>query len=362
MSIAIAPELSRNDGASRAGPGQLGSPTEGGLSRFDSVGPMAPRARVLGIVALAAAALAAVAVGGAVIQGRGHEPQGEAHRPNEPPALELSVFGSGTAAQALRAGERAYEEGDAAEALARFESAARVRPGSVEAAVGAAIASWPDGTTERLRELAEEHPESGVVRLHLGLALAAEGDEAAARRAWREAERVEPDSPAALQAESLLHPEMPRGRPYFITSAGADPRLDGSSVRERLATLRARTRSGGADAWIAYGAALQRAGRPVSARIAFDRAVALAPRSVAARTAAAVARFDKDDPSAAFGRLGPLARSNGRSPVLRFHLGYVLLWLRQVEEAKRQLALAAEAGRRTVHGREAERLLTRLER
>ncbi|MBW3592204.1 MAG: hypothetical protein KY396_00735 [Actinobacteria bacterium] len=313
------------------------------------------------MVALAAAALAAVAVGGAVIQGRGYA-QGEAHAPTDPPPLELSVFGSGPAARDLRAGEDAYERGDAREALDRFESAARAQPGSVEAAVGAAIASWPDGTTDRLRELAEEHPASGVVRLHLGLALAAEGDEERAAQAWREAERVDPDSPAAIEAESLLHPEMPRGRPHFVPGGSRDAQLDRLSVAERLRTLRARARSGGADAWIAYGAALQRVGRPVSARIAFDRAVAVAPGSVEARTAAAVARFDKDDPSAAFSRLGPLARSSNASPVVRFHLGYLLLWLAQVDEAKRQLELAVDAGPRTVHGREAARLLASLER
>jgi tetratricopeptide (TPR) repeat protein len=323
---------------------------------------VAPRARVLGTVALAAAALATVAVGGAVVQGRGYETQGEAHRPTEPPALELSVFGSDEAARALRAGERAYERGDAAEAIARFESAARMQPTSVEAAVGQALASWPDGTTERLGELAEEHPRSGVVRLHLGLALAAEGDEERAAQAWRDAERFDPDSPAALEAETLLHPEMPRGRPYFIAERRGGARLDHLTVAERLRTLRVRARSGGANAWIAYGAALQRVGRSVSARVAFDRAVALAPASVEARTAAAVARFDKDDPAAAFSRLGPLARSNTRSPVVRFHLGFLLLWLGQVDEAKRQLALAVDAAPRSVHGREAERLLASLAR
>ena len=318
---------------------------------------------MLVLVALAAGALAAVAVGGALLQGRAYESRSpsEVHQAAEPPALELSVFGSGPTAETLRAGERAYEQGDAAEALARFESAARARPGSLEAAVGAAVAAWPDGTTERLRELAEQHPRSGVVRLHLGLALVADGDAEGAAAAWREAERVEPDSPSALQAESLLHPEMPRGRPYFIPTANDGRGLGGSSVSERLATLRARTRAGGAEAWIAYGAALQRVGRPISARAAFDRAVALAPRSVEARAAAAVARFDKDDPSLAFSRLGPLARSHGRSAVVRFHLGYVLLWLRQVDEARRQLELAVEVGPGTVHGREARRLLEEFE-
>ena len=318
----------------------------------------------MALVAIAAAGLAAVAVGGALVQGRAYDAgeQGEAHAPMDPPALELSVFGGGAVAEDIRAAERAYEAGDADEALTRFRSAARTRPAPVEAAVGEAIASWPDGTTERLRELAEEHPESGVVMLHLGLALVAEGDEEGAADAWREAESVEPDSPAAIEAESLLHPEMPRGRPYFIPASADDGASGSLTVPERLAELRARTRRGGAQAWIAYGVALQRVGRPISAQAAFDRAVTVAPASLEARTAAAVARFDKDDPAAAFSRLGPLARAHGSSPVVRFHLGYLLLWLRQVDEARRQLTLAVEAGRGTVHGREAQRLLDELPR
>ena len=327
---------------------------------------MSQRARALVLVALAGAALAAIAVGGAVMQGRGYETQGEAHAQMEPPALELDVFAGGRAADAIRAGERAYERGDAAEASARFETALRVDPGSIEAAVGAAIAAWPDGTTDRLRELVERHPGSGVARLHLGFALAAEGEVDDARAAWREIERVDPDSPAALEAENLLHPEMPRGRPFFIPTAPSDPALDRLPVEARLAELRRRTRLGSgsrrAAAWIAYGAALQRVGRPVSARVAFDRALALAPASAEAATAAAVARFDKDDPSLAFSRLGPLVRTHGRSPVVRFHLGYLLLWLGQMDEAKRQLRLAREAGPRTARGKDAKRLLDSLER
>ena len=322
------------------------------------------RARVIALVTLAALALAAIAVGGAVIQGRAFENDeaGEAHRPAEPPPLQLAVYESGALAEDLRAGERAYETGDAREAADRFDAALRRDPESVEAAVGAAIAAWPDGTTESLRELVETHPESGVARLHLGLAVFAEGDAEGARAAWRIAERVDPDSPAALEAESLLHPDMPRGRPFFVPSRASDVRADRLDVEERLERLRARARADGTDAWIAYGAALQRVGRPLSARLAFDRAVAEDPTSVEARTAAAVARFDKDDPARAFSRLGPLSREHGRSPVVRFHLGYVLLWLGQVEEAKRQLGLAVSAGPRTTHGRDARRLLARLEK
>ncbi len=76
--------------------------------------------------------------------------------------------------------------------------------------------------------------------------------------------------------------------------------------------------------------------------------------------AAAVGRFDKDAPSQAFSRLGPLVRRFPRSPTVRFHLGLLLLWIGQVDEAKRQLARAERDGPSTVAGREARRFLDRL--
>jgi Flp pilus assembly protein TadD len=152
---------------------------------------------------------------------------------------------------------------------------------------------------------------------------------------------------------------MPPGRPFFLPTRSA-PQLDRLSPARQLRALAARTEEGAAADWILYGTALQRAGRPVSARAAFDRALALAPASVEAEAAAAVARFDKDDPSQAFSRLGPLASSHPRSPVVRFHLGLLLLWLRNVEPARRQLRLAREAGAGTPHGEAAASLLRRL--
>ncbi len=321
---------------------------------------MAPRARVLALVLLAAAGAAGLAVGGALLQSEGAEDAAGAARTAAPPALQLNVFGRGREARALRAAERAYEKGDTREALARFRSVLRGDPTSVEAAVGAAVASWPEGTIAALEDLAAEHPANGVARLHLGLALVARGEVEAAREEWREAERRDPDSPSALEAENLLHPRMLRGRPYFIAAGTVPPRLARLPLDEQLAALRRRAARGGAAAWMEYGAELQRVGRPLSARMAFDRAVALAPGAVTARVAAAVSRFEKDNPAAAFSRLGPLAREHPRSAVVRFHLGYLLLWLGDLDEAKRQLRLGAEVGGAGVYGRTARRLLAAL--
>ena len=76
--------------------------------------------------------------------------------------------------------------------------------------------------------------------------------------------------------------------------------------------------------------------------------------------AAAVGLFDKDRPALAFSRLGPLSRSHPRSPSVRFHLGLLLLWLGQVQQAKIELRQAASDGPGAALGREAQAFLTRL--
>lgn len=318
------------------------------------------RARVL--VGLAAAAAAAVVVGVAVLQG------GDAASPATPttaepppPPLELGLFArSGQEADALREAERLVDEGDRAGGRARFEEILAEDPDSVEAAVGAAIASWPEGTVDRLEALAADNPSSGVARLHLGLALLASGDEEDAQAAWRAAERVEPDSPAALRAEDLLHPQFAPGRPPFVAPLAAPAELEGLSPEDQLALLERRAKSGGTDDRLAYGIALQRVGMPVSARRAFEQALEVDPDSLPVKVAEAIGRFDKDDPSQAFSRLGPLADAD-ENGVVRYHLGLALSWIGQVEEAVRQLELARDADPDGFYGREAGRLLDRLE-
>ena len=316
---------------------------------------MSPRTRVRLVVAVIAVAAAAVAVAGGLLL------DGEDTVAGEPPPLELGILPSDAPqAQGLAAAARAYEQGRLAEARRRFEGILASDPSSLEAAIGAAVSAWPDGTVERLRELVEEHPDSALARLHLGLALHTEGDPQAAEAQWREAEKRDPDTPAALRAEDLLHPDMAPGRPFFFPSEAPAPALDADlTAAEQLAELERRGESGDVDDLLAYGVALQRVGRPVSARAVFERALARAPEDLEAQVAAAVGRFDKDTPEDAFSRLGPLARDHPRAGVVRFHLGLLLLWIRAVDEARRQLELAADT--KGFYGREAGRLLSRLE-
>lgn len=322
------------------------------------------RARARLLVGLAAAASAALVVGVTVLQaedGGSSEPAATQQPERRPPPLELGLLvRDDPEARALREAEDLLDEGERDEAGARFDALLAENPESLEAAVGAAIAGWPDGTVERLESLVAEHPESGVARLHLGLALLSSGDSTAAEEQLRQVLRRDPDSPAALRAEDVLNPSFAPGRPLFVAPLAAPPALEGLSPAEQLAELERAAADGGMEDRLLYGIALQRVGRPVSAREAFAAAASSDPDSLAARVAAALGRFTKEDPSQAFSRLGPLARED-EDGVVRYHLGLALSWIGQLEEARRQLTLARDENRGGFYAREAERLLDRLE-
>ena len=210
-------------------------------------------------------------------------------------------------------------------------------PRPLAADVRAALRAWPRGTIPRLQTLAAANPRSGLVRVNLGLALFWARREAAAATRWREAARVDPDSPSAIRAGDLLHPGSPPGLPFFVPS-------------------------GRVDAQLARGLAFQRAGRAVSAERAFAAAARAAPDDPQTLVASAVSRFRKDDPARAFSRIGPLTVRFPRSQTVRFHLGLLSIWIGDFGEAKQQLELARAAGPQTKLGREAKTLLASLVR
>jgi Flp pilus assembly protein TadD len=200
-----------------------------------------------------------------------------------------------------------------------------------------ALAAWPAGTVRRLRILAARHPDSALVRLELGLALAFSGLNDDATRAWRQAERVQPDSPSAVRAQDLRYPSSAPGLPPFI------PSFTTPTTRAESHLLR--------------GAAYQQALRPVSAEREFAAAVKAAPNDPEALTAAAVGLYDKDRPALAFSRLGPLGRRFPRAQTVRFHLGLLLIYFGDIGRARRQLVLARAQGPETRLGRRAETLI-----
>jgi predicted Zn-dependent protease len=328
------------------------------------VSALSPRTRVAAIVALCALAAGATA---AAVAWVGRDTAGapaavSGPREGSPPlALDVLVEDRGEAVD-LQSAARLYQQGKRGAARRAFAQILADDPGSLDAAVGAALARWPNGTLAALRKLSEEHPGSALVKLHEGFALLWLGRDAAAETAWAQALAADPDSEAAVRAESLLHPEMPQGRPFFVSSRTVPTDLAGALPLEQLIGLETLARDrDDASSWIVYGVALQRAGRSVSAKEAFDHAVELEPDNVEAQTAAAVARFTKDDPTQTFSRLGPLSRDHPGAAVVRFHLGLCLLWLRDVADARAQLDAAVRSDPQSIWGREAAQLEQRLD-
>src|SRR5262249_22112494 len=136
---------------------------------------VSPRARIYTIVGLAAVAAAAAVV-----------------------ALTAATHNSPPKPLGPRAGKPPY-------------AADWTVSGPLSVAVRRAMSAWPEGTVATMRKLEQGHPGSSFVRLNLGLALFWQRDEAGAVAAWRQAKRLEPDTPSAVRAGDLLHPDSPRG-------------------------------------------------------------------------------------------------------------------------------------------------------
>jgi tetratricopeptide (TPR) repeat protein len=320
-----------------------------------------PRTRTYVLVALAAVGAAALVVA-TVAFTRTSTPRTSsaaettATTPGRAPALVLDLgVRTDAEAVALRRANRLYSAGKrhaAARIFARYDS--------VPAQVGAALAAWPSGTLTRLRRLADSHPASGLVLLHLGLAEVASGQTQAARAAWRQALARDPNVEAAVQSESLLYPGFAPGRPPFVPSDAVPPSVARLSPPQQLAALERGSRSGGVGGKLLYGAALQRLGRPVSAEREFAAAARLAPNDAEAQVAAAVGLFSKAKPAVAFSRLGPLAPRFPRSQSVRFHLGELLLWIGQLKKAGEELRLASGEGKTTLLGKTSRQFLAQL--
>jgi tetratricopeptide (TPR) repeat protein len=312
---------------------------------------MSRRTRLILVSATALAAALGVAAGAAFV-GRGGN---ESEKPKGAPpfVVDLGVRDD-PEARALRSAARAFDQ----EQRAR---AARILAGktSLQAQVGQVLAEWPEGSRARLEELAREHPRSGAVLFHLGLARFWDGDRDGAVAAWQEARSGDPDSAYAIRAADLLYRNFARGLPIFIPSFPLDPALRRLPPQRQLAALERGARDDSVRGRLLYGIALQRLERPVSAKRQYAAAARLAPSNAEALVADAVGRFDKAHPEHAFSRLGPLSRRFPRAATVHFHLGLLLLWIGQVDEAKRQLRIAAQQ-RDSSLAREANRLLVRL--
>ncbi|MGH2935617.1 MAG: hypothetical protein ACRDL2_14035 [Gaiellaceae bacterium] len=284
---------------------------------------MSPRARVVAIVAAAAAVAVGATVGGTILQTRG-ESTGSTARKGFPP-LELP------ASQALSL----YKAGKHDQAESLF-----ARSGTLGGRVGAAFSTWPHGTLDEMKKLVASHPGSALAELHLGLAYFWSGRDSDAAASWQRAAKAQPDTPYAVVALDFLHPGVAPNLPPIVVDAGAVPKA--------------------ARANVLAGAALWNRERRVSAKRALDAAVRLAPHDPAVLSAAAIALFSPARPLAPFPHLGPLTGAYPKAAVVRFHLGVLLLWTKQVKKGEAQLRLAVADEPTSVYAQTAEQILQAL--
>jgi tetratricopeptide (TPR) repeat protein len=293
---------------------------------------------VVGAVALAAAG----GTVGATLLTRTEPPSSSSALPTKqkgPPELDIDLgVRTDPQATALRRALQLYDKGQTKKAGAIFS-----RYGSLEAEIGASLAGWPDGF-DRLAALAREHPASSLAQLELGLAFFWQNRIAQAESAWKQAAKLQPDTSYAVRAGDFLHPRDAPGLPPFSPSFDAPRQLAGLTSPQQFAFLREQARTRGVHAMLLYGAALQKLGRPLSARREFLAAAALAPNDPDAQVAAAVGLFDKARPVVSFSRLGPLVKRFSHAVTVRFHLGLLLLWIGQLQAARAQLDKVVGSG------------------
>jgi tetratricopeptide (TPR) repeat protein len=324
---------------------------------------VSPRARIIVIVVAAACLAVGGTVALAVITSNGKPGNDSKPAPlagTPPLALDLGLR-TDPEAIALRRAERLYSTKHRAAAgriFARYHSPA--------AQIGAAFAAWPGSGLDTLERLAQEHPKDSLILLHLGYANLWAGDSQQATAAWQRASSAQPDTMSAQRADDALHPAFPPGEPLFVPTFAPPAGLAGLSPPRQYELLARNAAGPDVRAKLLYGLALQRLGRRRSAERQYEAAARLAPNDPEAQVAAAVGRFDKTKPSAAFSGLGPLTKRYPHAATVRFHLGLMLLWMARSQpgalaEGKRQLRLAEREEPGSPLAREARKLLNGLE-
>jgi len=200
-------------------------------------------------------------------------------------------------------------------------------------AIRLAFADWPHGSIPAMLKLQLQYPKDPVVQFYVGLAYAWAGYDGAAVPALRAAEKYGRNTPIEVSAEALMNPQDAPINPTFQLSAGSD-------------------------ALVRRGAELEAAGRVHSAETVFARNAHLHPNDPEALAAAAFGLFDKDNPSLAFGKLGPLAKRFPESQSVHFNLGYLLVVIGQSNQAVAQFKRTRALDASTSLGIEASRFLT----
>lgn len=206
------------------------------------------------------------------------------------------------------------------------------------AIVAALMKKPPRAAAHAFESVAQSAPTDPVVQFNYGIALFCAGYLNEAEQAFRAAKQGGRDTFYEMRADEFLHPQ------FFVPTDGLYPLFEPT----------------GKDPLLLRGVILQRAGHEHSAERLYARAARLHPSSAEAQVAAAVGRFNEDNLSASFSRLGPLVRRFPHSQSVRYHLGLLLAWTGQRAQATTEFRLARSEGPKTALGREADAFLAGL--
>jgi predicted Zn-dependent protease len=253
-----------------------------------------------------------------------------------PARIRVIVAVIALAAAAVVAGVVYATRQDPAQPKARCKNgvaAVFYTPSKNTATVRNALSKGPRRAARALEALADEHPKDPVVQFNYATALYCGGFDAEALQAYRKAKRAGRDTRYEVTADVILHPQFfsEGGYPPFVYSGG--------------------------DALLVQGQIAQRNYHQHTAERLWARAAKLHPNDADAQVAAAVGRFDMDNLSASFSRLGPLVKRFPKSQTVRFHLGLLLVWTGQAKQAIKELRLAHQLDPGTAMGQQAAKLV-----
>ena len=208
-------------------------------------------------------------------------------------------------------------------------------PSAHVAAVRAAFAHAPKEAAQILEPISQQAPKDPVVQFNFGTALFCAGYGADAAQAYRQAKKAGYDTYYEMRADEILHLQ------YFQPEDGLYPIFQPQHP----------------DPLLIQGVILQRRGKEHSAEKLYARAARLQPGNDEAQVAAAVGRFNEDDLSASFSRLGPLVERFPRSQSVRYHLGLLLAWTGQRDQAIKEFRRAQALNPRSTLGRQSAAFL-----
>ena len=200
------------------------------------------------------------------------------------------------------------------------------------ARIRAALALPAKRAAFALEPLEQDAPKDPAVQFNYGVALFCAGYLNEAGQAFRAAKTTGRDTLYEMRADEILHPQ------YFTPQDGLYPVFQLSR----------------ADALLEQGVLQQRLGHQHSAEKLFRRAARQRPGDDQAQVAAAVGLFDEDNLPASFSRLGPLVKRFPNSQSVRYHLGLLLAWTGQRDQAIVEFRLARSLGAQTSLGRQAD--------